>query len=66
MRLAPLIMTGVAVTASVGGVGLWTPSWRGRARSAPNRQGRRIAGVMLLAVAAILSIFALALAGLTE
>ena len=66
MKLAPLIMAGVAVGASVGGVGLLTPSLRGRARSASNVQGRRIAGVMLLALAAILSIFALALAGLSE
>lgn len=61
MKLGPLIMAGVAATATVGGVGLIAPSPRRRVRSGPNRQARLIAGVMFLAVAVILSIFALTL-----
>ena len=61
MRLGPLIMAGVAAAAGVGGIGLLAPSRGGGARSAPNAQARRIAGVMLLAVALLLSLFALTL-----
>ena len=54
-------MAGVAAGAGVAGVGLLAPSARRRPRSAPNAQARRIAGVMFLSVALILSVFALTL-----
>ena len=66
MRLAPLIMAGVTGAAAVGGVGLIAPSPRRRTRSEPDRKARLIGGVMLISLAAILSIFSLALAGLLE
>lgn len=65
MRLAPLIMAGVAAAAAVGGIGLLAPSPRRaqhrRVRSSPNTKARLIGGVILLAIAAILTIFALTL-----
>ena len=59
MRLAPLVMAGVAAGAAVGAVALLVP--RHRPGSAPAIQARRISGVMLIALALILTLFAVAL-----
>ena len=59
MRLAPLVMAGVAGGAAVGAVALLAP--RHRPGSAAAIQARRIAGVMLAALALILSVFAVTL-----
>ena len=63
MTLAQLIMLGIGLIAFTGGVAMLLASRRG---SEGQRYARRIAGTMIAALGAALTVFALGLAGELE